>query len=108
MSRLPLPAALQLCADLHAQGLLNHDLSAHLGISVATVKRWKRRLGLDVTHAGSLDAPFDLYISGRRVDVKAATYSPAYRGWGFRLPRERSSFNNTARRTAKEYERDCD
>lgn len=119
---------------LHAQGALNHDLTVALGVSLATVKRWKaqlklgpncpdnllghagerfvldqaRRQGLGASHSGPHTHPFDLVISGQRIDVKAASYSPAYRGWRFRLPRWRSSFNGTARRTHKAYERDCE
>lgn len=134
MSRGLTPAVQAQLLALHAQGQLNHELAAALGVSVATVKRWKRVLslgancpdnllgleaerfvlteararGLTAAHSGPHSHPFDLVISGQRVDVKAASYSPAYRGWRFRLPRWRSSFNSTARRTPKAYERDCE
>ncbi|PNY81657.1 hypothetical protein [Deinococcus koreensis] len=124
----------QRLVNLHRQGLLNADLAKELNLSLATVKRWKKRLQLGVncpdnllgrqgerfvlaeagrlslpaSHSGPHHHPYDLMIAGQRVDVKTASYSPAYSGWRFRLPRERSSFYSSARRTPKAYERDCD
>lgn len=115
---------------LHAQGLLNGPLAAQLGVSVATVKRWKKRLGLGPNcprnvlgalgeelfnqeawarrkpgvPAGGHGHPFDLQVGAVRVDVKTAVESGG--SWRFRLPEWRTSQSGPA--TYKDYIRDCD
>lgn len=115
---------------LHAQGLLNGPLAAELGVSAATLKRLKKRLGLGpncprnqlgalgerlfaeaawaqaypALQAGGHKHPFDLLVGGVRVDVKTAVESGGT--WRFRLPAWRTSQSGPA--THKDYLRDCD
>lgn len=116
----------------HAQGALNRQLAQQFGMSEATVKRWKKTLGLgsncprnnlgqrgvdlfiQEAQAHGLQAvdvsahrnPFDVQVGAVRVEVKTARLSND--SWRYRLPNMRNSFHNTARRTKKDYVQDCD
>jgi len=116
----------------HARGLLDHEVAKAAGVSVATVKRYRRKLGLSANCArnrlgrageeyfASLarqaglhvawpqvrNAPFDVLVNGWRVDVKTAR--PDRRGWvRLRLPGVRRSFRGRYA-YGKAYARDSD
>ncbi|WP_019010312.1 hypothetical protein [Deinococcus aquatilis] len=116
----------------HADGLLDADIAQRAQVSISTVKRVRRKLGL-ATHCktarrGRLgeqqvaasatarglsvvwrardDDKYDLWIEGKRVDAKA-TLQGRNGTWHFRLPVMRSSFLGRYA-YEKDYERDCE
>lgn len=122
----------QLIRDAHALGHPDRQIAAHSGTSIATVKRWRKTLGLGTRsqtdqlarlgegvvrdaalHQGLSvlwrdcdNAPYDMVVGGRRVDVKSAMQRPDG-SWRFRLPRTNSSFYGQYT-YAKNLSRDCD
>lgn len=103
--------------DAHTAGMLDPAIAQHAGVSLATVKRYRDRLGLSthcVTaqrgrlgeqlvaaeaarlgftvdwHTRERDG-YDLFIGGQRVDAKAAMQLTDS-SWRFRTPRIRVSF----------------
>ena len=108
---------LQLIQEAHGKGLLDADIAQHAGVSLATVKRGRIQLGLATHYPNALrgrlgeqlvaqaaeqqglevqwrpfdNAPYDLGIQGRRVDVKATTLRPDG-SLKFRCPLNRTSF----------------
>lgn len=113
-------------------GLPDGQVARLAGVSLATVKRYRQRLGLPtrdvkarrgrfgervvleraqalglaVEWRGHATAPYDLRIEGRRVDVKAASRG-RNGGWRFRLGGVRSSFHSRYR-YRKDYAADCE
>lgn len=123
-------------ASAHASGLKDRELAAHFAISLATVKRRRKDLGLGsnclsnnrgmlgerlvaeylrdqgmtVTETAN-KAPYDLLVNGLRVDVKVGLRRPqasiGLPSYQFRLPPLRSSFH-ASKLYAKHYQRDTD
>jgi hypothetical protein len=116
----------------HTDGHLDREIAQRAGVSLATVKRVRKDLGL-ATHSktaqrGRLGEQLtaaaatwrgltthwrrrdndkhDMLISGQRVEVKTAMQQ-ANGSWHFRLPRTRVSFYGQYRYT-KDYARDCE
>lgn len=122
----------QLIQAAHAGGLLDRQIAEAAGVSVATVKRVRVRLGLmtncvtaqrgregeefvaALAAARGLDVVWrqengeghDLVIAGRRVDVKTAMQMQDG-SWRFRLGSIRQSYFNT-HQYEKDYAKDCD
>lgn len=122
---------LQYILDAHASGLLDPDIAKHAGVSLASVKRYRSKLGLEthcttaqrgsygerlfaglaqnqgleVTWRTRENAPHDLTVAGRRVDVKTALRDAGV--WRFRLSEYRSSFLGKYT-YFKNYQEDCD
>lgn len=118
--------------DAHARGLTDAQVAHEAGVSIATVKRVRARLGLPTRCATALRGQageafvareatarglpvqwrahvgdrHDLTVAGRRVDVKTARQMPDG-SWRFRLTRTRQSYYNTYR-YEKDYAADCD
>ena len=116
----------------HADGLLDNAIATRAGVSVATVKRYRKAMGLETNCLTTLrgregerrvkdaalllgmtvvwrkrdNAKHDLTINGQRVDVKAAM-EEADGSWRFSLPRLRTSYYGRYVYT-KDYERDCE
>ncbi len=117
--------------DAHAHGLLDSNIAQHAGVSMASVKRYRSKLGLE-THSATAqrgsygerlfaglaqdqglevtwrtqeNAPHDLTVAGHRVDVKTALQDAGV--WRFRLPEYRSSFLGQYA-YSKSYSDDCD
>lgn len=116
----------------HAEGHLDPAIARLAGISIATVKRYRTKLGLETNcvtakrgklgeqltfteaEQRGLDAEwrkghndeFDLYVQGQRVDAKASMQL-ANGSWRFRLPTKRPSFYGQYE-YAKDYAADCE
>lgn len=126
------PAQLALITEAHALGLTDSATARHAGVSLSSVKRYRKRLGLSsacVTQmrgqegeqlvavraaARSLhvawrhrhDEGYDLLIEGQRIDAKT-TLRRRDGSWRFYLPRVRRSFHGQYTYT-KNYAADCD
>jgi len=122
----------QLISEAHTVGLLDLAIAEYAGVSLSTVKRVRKKLGLQTncqtTLRGRLgerivaeraqqrglgvewrqydNHPYDLIIQGHRVDAKAAMQL-SDGTWKFRLHETRRSFHGRYR-YHKDYARDCD
>ena len=102
MNRQDRQNALTAVQEVHALGLLDHQIAQHVGVSLNTVKRYRKLLGLvsncprnaagklaeqltaailrsqglEVTVAPGHNPRFDLLVSGLRVDVKDGRARP--------------------------------
>lgn len=118
--------------DAHAAGKLDPAIAQAAGVSIATVKRYRDRLGLETnseaTRRGKLgerlvaqeaisrgfeiewreheNDVYDLYINDQRVDAKASMQLTDG-SWRFRLSHWRSSFFGQYR-YYKDYAADCE
>lgn len=126
------PHQIELIRRTHAHGARDRQIAAAASVSLSTVKRVRKALGLrsncpanqrgylgeqmvanaaqdrgySVEWRKTNNAKCDLFINGLRVDVKAAAPSPGG-GWRFRLPAVRSSFFGQYA-YAKDYAKDTD
>lgn len=116
----------------HSEGHLDRAIAHLAGVSVSTVRRYRKRLGLPTkcttTKRGKIgerhtlevatlrglkaemreghNASFDLYVSDRRLDAKTSMQL-ANGKWRFRLPTRRRSYYGQYEYT-KDYASDCD
>ncbi|ULH16653.1 hypothetical protein MF271_08800 [Deinococcus sp. KNUC1210] len=123
---------IQRLLEAHADGLPDHALAESAGISLASVKRYRRRLelpttsvtarrgklgerlfaeaarrqGLPLTWRDHETAPYDLRVNGLRVDVKASRQRPDGT-WRYRLHTKRRSFHGEYT-YPKDIAADCD
>lgn len=126
------PAQVQRITEAHALGLLDCAIAEHASVSLSTVKRVRKQLGLQThcqtTLRGRLgerivaeqargrglkvewrrydNDKYDLIVQGRRVDAKAAMQMKDGT-WKFRLPETRRSFHGQYS-YQKDYAADCD
>ena len=126
------PAQVQRITEAHALGLLDRAIAEHASVSLSTVKRVRKQLGLQTncqtTLRGRLgerivaeqarerglevewrrydNDKYDLIVQGRRVDAKAAMQMKDGT-WKFRLPETRRSFHGQYS-YQKDYAADCD
>ena len=116
----------------HAAGLLDGAIAHSAGVSLSTVKRVRKNLGLETNSVTALrgrqgekvaaqaartrglkvewrthdTAKHDLVVSGLRVDVKTAMQQPDGT-WKYRLPKIRASFGHQYE-YPKDYAADCE
>ena len=126
------PAQVHAIQLAHADGLLDNAIAERAGVSVATVKRYRTKLGLEthcvttlrgregerrvaeVARLAGLEVQWrerdgerhDLIIGGLRVDVKAAMQDENDT-WRFSLPTIRASYYGRYS-YPKDYEQDCE
>ncbi|NTY00450.1 hypothetical protein [Deinococcus sp. JMULE3] len=122
----------QLIVEAHQAGHLDPEIARLAGVSLATVKRYRARLGLKTHCVTALrgeegeartfaeaqrlgfrvewrpghNDKYDLYVGGERVDAKAGMQG-ADGSWRFRLAARRSSFYGRYS-YAKNYVQDCE
>lgn len=125
-------AQIQAIKDAHARGALDHQIASAAGVSLATVKRQRKQLGLTTNYLPAqtgalgerlLEAEahrrglttqwrkrsgdgYDLYVAGQRIDVKTSMQH-AKGTWRFCLHETRQSFHGRYS-YRKDYAADCD
>lgn len=123
---------IQAIKDAHARGALDHQIASAAGVSLATVKRQRKRLGLATNYPPAqtgalgerlLEAEarrrglttqwrrrsgdgYDLYVAGQRIDVKTSMQH-AKGTWRFCLHETRQSFHGRYS-YHKDYAADCE
>lgn len=126
------PTQIHQIIDAHALGLLDPAIASRAGVSIATVKRYRDRLGLETNSVtakrGRLgerlvaeealrrgfsvewrekeNAAYDLYVNSQKVDAKA-TMQLGDGSWRFRLHTTRVSYYHQYS-YPKDYAADCD
>ena len=126
------PTQVQNIVDTHALGGLDHQIALAAGISLATVKRQRGKLGLASNYVpvqrGALGERlleaaarkrglstkwrqnegdgYDISVAGQRIDVKTSMQH-AKGTWRFRLHEERKSFHGKYS-YKKDYAADCE